>query len=174
MHHGSAAVALSSTLPCVHAREYAPSDTCETSFLYTFQAWCDAYVENAAYTDLCEAPGIGPDEGEIPSEEVMFRLVNDTIEEEHVRRAFDYGVFELLWPRRDTSMLEDMTRLVLTFAALLAQSGRSAVHLHIDLVYRTEAGSTGGPERRSHVASLRYRDRLWAASQIADILLESV
>ena len=142
--------------------------------VYMFQAWCDAYVGNAAYTDPCEAPGIGPDEGEIPSEEVMLRLVNDTIEEEHVRRAFDYGVFELLWPRRDTSMLEDMTRLVLTFAALLAQSGHSAVHLHIDLVYRTEAGSTGGPERRSHVASLRYRDRLWAASQIADILLESV
>ena len=67
-----------------------------------------------------------------------------------------------------------MTRLVLTFSALLAQSGSNAVRLHIDLVYRTIPGGTEYPNGHSHGAALRYRDRLWAASQIASILLESV
>ena len=142
--------------------------------VYMFQAWCDVYVENATYADVCEAPDPDPQESEMPSEDVMLGLVNSIFEEEHVRKAFDYGVFELLWPRRDTSTLDDMTRLVLTFAALLARGGRRAVHLHIDLVHRAGAGGTNAPERRYHVASLRYRDRLWAASQIADILLENV
>ena len=139
-----------------------------------FQAWFDAYVENAAYSDLCEDPDVDPIETEMPTESIMRRIINDTVAAEHVRRAFDYDVFELLWPKRNISLLDEMTRLVLTFAALLAQSGLGAVHLHIDLVYRTVPGGTEYPDGRSHVAALRYRDRLWAASQIANILLESV
>eukprot|EP00439_Symbiodinium_sp_Y106_P041054 s8371_g5.t1 len=73
--------------------------------VYMFQAWFDAYVENAVYTDLRDAPGAGPEASEMPSEATMLRLLSDTTEEEHERRAFDYGVFKLLWPRRNTSAL---------------------------------------------------------------------
>ena len=142
--------------------------------VYMFQAWFDAYVENAVYTDLCDAPSAGPEASEIPSEATMLRLLSDTTEEEHERRAFDYGVFKLLWPRRNTSALDDMTRLVMTLAALLARDGCRAAHLHVDLVYQARAGSRDAPERRSHVAALRYRDRLRAASQIAYILVMDV
>ncbi|CAE7898909.1 unnamed protein product, partial [Symbiodinium sp. KB8] len=86
--------------------------------VYMFQAWCDAYVTNVAYNDMCEATNADPAATEIPSEEAMHQLASDTVGHELARRAFDYGVFELLWPRRDTSTLDDMTRLVLTFAAL--------------------------------------------------------
>ena len=75
-----------------------------------FQAWCDAYVENVAYNDMCEVTNRDPAESEIPSEEAMHRLASDTVGHELARRAFDYDVFELLWPRRDTSTLDDMTR----------------------------------------------------------------
>ena len=139
-----------------------------------FQAWCDAYAESVAYNDMCEGADTDPAASEIPSEEAMHQFVNDTVGHELARRAFDYGVFELLWPRRDTSALDDMTRLVLTFAALHVRGGPRAVRLHIDLIYRTAASSTNALDRCNHVASLRYRDRLWAASQIAELLLENV
>ena len=38
----------------------------------------------------------------------------------------------------------------------------------------TVPGGTEYPNGHSHVAALRYRDRLCAASQIASILLESI
>ena len=139
-----------------------------------FQAWCDAYAESVAYNDMCEGTDTDLAASEIPSEEAMHQLVNDTVGHELARRAFDYGVFELLWPRRDASALDDMTRLVLTFAALRVRGGPRAVRLHIDLIYRTAASSTTAPDRCNHVASLRYRDRLWAASQIAELMLEDV
>ena len=164
------------TVACARQAIRSFRDLQEFLSVYMFQAWCDAYVENAAYADLCECedPDADPIETEMPTEAIMRRILNDSAGAEHVRRAFDYGVFELLWPKRDISALDDITRLVLTFAALQSQSGPSAVRLHINLVYRTVPGGTEYPNGHSHVAALRYRDRLCAASQIASILLESI
>ena len=58
--------------------------------VYMFQAWCDAYVENAAYSDLCEDPDADPIETEMPTEAIMRRIINDSVGAQHVRRAFDY------------------------------------------------------------------------------------
>ena len=81
---------------------------------------------------------------------------------------------EAFEPRFNPGSIWGWIRGALTFAALLAESGPDAVRLHIDLVYRTVPGGTEYPNGHSHVAALRYRDRLCAASQIANILLESV
>ena len=48
------------------------------------------------------------------------------------------------------------------------------MRLYIDLLYRTGAGGADAPDGPDHTQRLRYRERLWTASQMADILLEAI
>ena len=141
---------------------------------HLFRALCSAHVSNSAYADVPCNTGIEPTEGGWPSEDVVHQLLPDTTAEDKGHNDFDYGVFGLLWPRRDLSTLEDLTRLVLIFKTLLAEGGHGRVRLYIDLLYRTGAGGVDAPDRPDLVERLRYRERLWTASQIADILLETI
>ena len=80
---------------------------------HLFRALCSAHVSNSAYADVPCNTGIEPTEGGWPSEDVVHQLLPDTTAEDKGHNDFDYGVFGLLWPRRDLSTLEDLTRLVL-------------------------------------------------------------
>lgn len=143
---------------------------------HLFRALCSAHVSHSAYADA-DVPGnsgIEPTEGGWPCEEVVHQLLFDTTAEGETRNGFDYGVFRLLWPRRDLSTLEDLTRLVVIFKTLLVEGGHGRVRLYIDLLYRTGAGGADAPDGPDHTQRLRYRERLWTASQMADILLEAI
>lgn len=132
------------------------------------KAWCDAFVRTVTYEGAHESRGARLPENKIPSEEVLLRLSKDTMSEDHdPGTTFDYSILELLWPGQDTSNLDELTRLVVAFAALQSRGGRHAVPHHIDLVCRKAAGSN------TDSLQLQYRDRLWAASQIADLLWEN-
>ena len=89
---------------------------------HLFRALCSAHVSNSAYADVPCNTGIEPTEGGWPSEDVVHQLLPDTTAEDKGHNDFDYGVFGLLWPRRDLSTLEDLTRLVLIFKTLLAEA----------------------------------------------------
>jgi len=164
------------TVAVVHVRQALRSFLKMRKFLSThlFRSFCSAHVNNCAYADVPGTSGIGPTDGEWPSEDVIRHLLPDAVTEDEARDGFDYSVLRLLWPRRDLSTLEDLTRLVTIFKTILAEEGHGKVRLYIDLLYRAGAGGVDGPEGPDRVGRLRYRDRLWTASQLADVLLKTI
>ena len=142
---------------------------------HLFRAWCSANVSNWTYADAPNVSEVEPEDDQCPSEETVRRLLPGTTEEDKTREGFDYCIYRLLWPRRDLTALSDLARLVTIFKTVLKEGGQRKARLYIDLLYSTGASSANDPEGSDPaIGRLRYRDRLWTASQMADIILETV
>ena len=138
---------------------------------HLFRALCSTHVRNSDYMDAQGTSSIEPTESGWPLEEATHQLLVGMIQGNDIRSSCDRPVLRLLWPRRDLSTLEDLTRLVVIFKTVLAEEGHGNARLYIDLLYRAGAGEVDGSDGPDHTGRMRYRDRLWTASRIADILL---